>query len=158
VSQGDHVKKLFIGLTLASLSLSAVAGTTATLLLKGTIAPQLNISVAPEATASALDLTTTQSSTKVATVQEKSNSSSGYKVTISSQNLGVLKNNTHSFVYVLAYNGSALNLASPITQTQNSSAAVTVNKNVNISYTGVPADQLVAGDYTDTITFTIAAN
>lgn len=153
------MKKFVLALTLATLtSTAAFSATTATLLLKGTIAPLLNISVTPESVSSALDLTATQTNTKVATVQEKSNSSTGYKVTISSQNLGVLKNNTSTFVYSLAYDGIALNLASPVTKTYSASAAVTSNKNVNISYTGVPADQLVAGDYTDTITFTIAAN
>lgn len=152
------MKKLLVALTLSTLTFSGFAATSGTLLLKGQIAPLLSIAVTPESVASALDLTTTQSNTKVATVQEKSNSNTGYKVTISSQNLGVLKNSLHTFVYSLSYNGQALNLASPVTQTNSSSAAVTVNKNVNISYTGVPADQLVAGDYTDTITFTIAAN
>lgn len=152
------MKKLILAALTTTISLSAFAGTSATLLLKGTIAPVLNIAVTPEPQAATLDLTTTQSNTKVATVQEKSNSSSGYKVTISSQNLGVLKNNTHTFIYSLSYNGVPLNLASPVTQTAGASAAVTANKNVNISYTGVPAEQLVAGDYTDTITFTIAAN
>lgn len=152
------MKNIFLAVSLATFSFSSFAGTSATLLLKGSIQPLLNIAVTPESVASALDLTTTQANTKVAVVQEKSNSTSGYKVTISSQNLGVLKNSTHAFVYTLAYNGSALNLASPVSQTHSASAAVTVNKNVNISYTGVPAEQLVAGDYTDTITFTIAAN
>ncbi len=152
------MKTLLFTLSLTGLSFSAFAGTTATLLLKGQIAQQLNISVSPESSASALNLSTTQANTKVATVQEKSNSDTGYKVTISSQNLGVLKNSTHSFVYALSYDGTPLNLASPVVRSYTASAAVTVNKNVNISYTGVPADQLVAGDYTDTITFTIAAN
>ncbi len=152
------MKKTVFALTILTLSFSSFAGTSATLLLKGTIATILNIAVTPESSASALDLSTTQSNTRVAVVQEKSNSASGHKVTISSQNLGVLKNNNESFVYSLAYNGTVLNLASPVTQTQSAASAVTVNKNVNISYTGVPADQLVAGDYTDTITFTIAAN
>lgn len=152
------MKRILVGLLLTTVGTSAFAGTTATLLLKGSIAPNLDISVTPETVAAALDLTTTQSNTKIATVQEKSNSNTGYKVTISSQNLGALKNGQQRFVYNLAYNGSALNLASPVVQSYTSPAAVTLNKNVNISYTGVPADQLVAGDYTDTITFTIAAN
>lgn len=152
------MKKLLVAFCVSTLSLSGVCATSGTLLLKGQIAPTLSIAVTPESVASALDLTTTQSNTKVASVQEKSNSFTGYKVTISSQNLGVLKNNQHSFVYSLSYNNQALNLASPVTQTNSASSAVTVNKDVKISYTGVPADQLVAGDYTDTITFTIAAN
>jgi spore coat protein U-like protein len=37
-------------------------------------------------------------------------------------------------------------------------AAVTKNREVTISYTGVAQEQMVAGDYGDTITFTISAN
>lgn len=152
------MNKLLVALSLITLSFSGICATSGTLLLKGQVASLLSISIAPESVATALDLTTTQSNTKVASVQEKSNSSTGYKVTISSQNLGVLKNGQHSFVYSLSYSNQALNLSSPVTQTNSASAAVTVNKDVKISYTGVPAEELVAGDYTDTITFTIAAN
>lgn len=152
------MKNLWLALSVVTLSSSAFAGTSATLLLKGSVPAVLNIQVTPEPAATALDLTSTQSNTKVAVVQEKSNSSSGYNVTISSQNLGVLKNNAHSFVYSLAYDGTVLNLASPVVQTHSDSSAVAVNKNVTISYTGKPAEQLVAGNYTDTVTFTIAAN
>lgn len=151
------MKKTLLALTL-SMSFSALAGTSATLLLKGSIPALLNIAVTPELNASALDLTVTQSNSKVATVQEKSNSYSGYKVSIASQNLGVLKNGTHAFAYSLSYDGSPLNLSSTVTQVNSSSTAVTVNKNVNISYSGVPAEQLVAGDYSDVVTFTIAVN
>jgi hypothetical protein len=151
------MKKLLTALLMTASSAS-FAGTTATLLLKGTIQQILDISVSADTVASTLDLTTTQAATRVARVTEKSNSNSGYKVTISSANLGKLKNGAAVFNYTLSYNGSALNLAAPVVQTNSAAAAVTVQKDVNISYTGVPQDQLVAGDYTDTVTFTIAAN
>lgn len=152
------MKKIILAASLTALSFTSLAATTATLLLKGKINPIVSIQVTPEAIATTLDLTTTQASTKVATVQEKSNISSGYKVTISSQNQGALKNDQHSMAYSMSYGGQVLNLASPVTQTNSATTAVAVNKNVTISYTGVPAEQLVAGDYTDTITFTIAPN
>lgn len=152
------MKKIILAASLTALSFSSLAATTATLLLKGTINPIVSVQVTPEPIATTLDLTTTQASTKVATVQEKSNASSGYKVTISSLNQGILKNDQHSMIYTMSYGGQVLNLASPITQTNNATNAGAVNKNVTISYTGIPADQLMAGDYTDTITFTIAPN
>lgn len=153
------MKKFITALTLTALTASSFAATSGTLLLKGTIAPLLSIAVTPEAIASTLDLTASPSNLKVATVQEKSNSNTGYKVTIASQNLGQLKNGSvDSVTYSLSYNGSSVNLAAPVTQTNSAAAAVTVNKDVNISYTGRTQDLLVAGDYTDTITFTIAAN
>ena len=152
------MKSTLFALPVLFLSFTALAASSGTLLLKGTILPTLSISVTPETVASALDLTTTQSATKVATVQEKSNSNTGYKVTISSQNAGKLKNGAQLFPYTLTYAGSALNLAAPVVQNNSAAAAVTVNKDVNISYTGVPEAQLVAGDYSDTVTFSIAAN
>src|SRR3954463_6402803 len=97
VSKGDRMKTWIVALSL-TVSAAAFAGTSATLFIKGQIAQQLNISVAPESIASSLDLTSTQSNTKVAVVTEKSNSNTGYKVSISSQNLGVLKNNQSTFV------------------------------------------------------------
>lgn len=150
------MKNLFTAVLLTMSSLS-FAATVATLQLKGTIAQNLDISIVPEAIATTLNLTQTASSLKVATLNEKSNSNTGYKVTVSSQNLGNLKNGTFLFPYTLGYNGQQLNLSSPSTQTY-AVAAHNVNKDVTISYTGVPADTLVAGDYVDTVTFTIAAN
>lgn len=152
--------KNFIALTLALATLNSMAATTGTLLLKGTVAPKLSIEVTPEAIASTLPLDISQTSTKVATVREKSNSNTGYKVTISSSNLGNLKRSsgTELFPYTLKYNNVALNLASPVVNSHSAAANVNVTKDVAISYTGVPAEDMVAGDYTDTVTFTIAAN
>lgn len=153
------MKKLITAIALTTITASSFAATSGSLLLKGTIAPILSIAVTPEAIASTLDLTASPSNLKVASVQEKSNSNTGYKVTISSANLGVLKNGSDdSVTYSMSYDGSAVNLASPVVQNHSAAAAVTVNKDVKISYTGRPQDELVAGDYTDTITFTIAAN
>ena len=65
---------------------SAFAATTGSLLLQGIVAQKVSIVVTPVAVASALDLSTTQSDLKVATVNEQSNSKTGYKVTITSEN------------------------------------------------------------------------
>ncbi len=150
------MKKMMSALLLTMSSLS-FAATTATLQLKGTIAQNLDISIAPESVATSLNLTQSASSLKVATITEKSNSNTGYKVTVSSANNGKLKNGTFLFSYTLGYNSQQLNLASPQTQTY-AVAAHNVQKDVTISYTGVAQESLVAGDYTDTVTFTIAAN
>lgn len=153
------MKKIISAIALTAITTSSFAATSGTLLLKGTIAPILSIDVTPEAIASTLDLTASPSNLKVATVQEKSNSNTGYKVTISSANLGVLKNGSDdSVTYTMTYDNLAVDLASPDTQTHSAAAAVAVNKDVKISYTGRPQEELVAGDYSDTITFTIAAN
>ncbi|MES2527065.1 MAG: fimbrial protein [Bdellovibrionota bacterium] len=150
------MKKIITAALLTMTTLS-FAATTATLQLKGTIAQALDISIVAEGVATSLNLTQNASSLKVATLNEKSNSNTGYKVTVSSLNNGKLKNGTFLFPYTLGYNSQQLNLNSPQTQVY-SVAAHNVTKDVSISYTGVAQESLVAGDYTDTVTFTIAAN
>ncbi len=150
------MKRIFTAVLMTMTTLS-FAATTATLQLKGTIAQALDISIVPETLATSLNLTQNASSLKVATINEKSNSNTGYKVTVSSLNSGKLKNGTFLFSYTLGYNSQQLNLASPQTQTY-AVAAHNVTKDVTISFTGIAQDALVAGDYTDTVTFTIAAN
>lgn len=155
--------KSFITLAVLTLSFSAFSvgpGTSDTLLLKGNVPSRLSIQVSAEAIASNLPLDTTQTNTKVATVLEKSNSNSGYKVTISSANQGALvrDNGSEQFPYTLSYDGSALDLSSDVEQVHSSAAAVAASKDLEISYTGVDPEDMVEGDYTDTITFSIAAN
>jgi hypothetical protein len=154
------MKTWMIGLTLLASGFNAFAGTTATLVLKGNIPQILDISVSPETIASNLPLSSTQSNTKIATVKESSNSNTGYKVSISSANQGKLvrASGTESFDYALAYDGQTLNLSSSVVLTRSGASAVAVHKNVAISYTGVESSSMVAGDYTDSVTFTIAAN
>lgn len=145
-------------LTLTSFSLKAA--TTATLLVKGVVPQILSIAVSAETIATSLPLSTSQTNTKIATIQEKSNSQTGYKVTISSANQGKLvrTGGSQQFSYSMSYNNSTLNLNSSVVLTNSGSSAVTVNKDLKISYTGVASHLMVAGDYVDTLTFTIAAN
>ncbi len=155
------MKKIF-ALALATMTFgSAFAATTGTLLLRGTVPRLLEITVNAETIATNLPLDTTQSNTLVAVVNEKSNSKTGYNVSISSANLGKLVHEAEvsSVVnYSLSYNGNAVDLASGQTFTYSSAAANNNNRNVNISYTGIDHDLLIEGDYSDTVTFTIAAN
>jgi hypothetical protein len=152
--------KALIALAVLSLSASSFAATTGTLLLKGQVGQVLSILVTPEAIASTLPLDISQVDTKVATVNEISNSSTGYRVSISSANLGNLlrTGGTETFAYTMKYNGSSVDLASGDSFSSNTAASVNVNKDVQISYTGVPAANMVAGEYEDTVTFEIAAN
>lgn len=149
---------IILGLTLTSVT--TFGATSATLLLKGNVPEIMSIQVSPETLASNLPLSQSQTNAKVAVVQEKSNSNTGYKVTIGSANNGKLirVNGTEQFPYSLSYNSQALNLAAPVVISHPAAAAVTKNRDMAISYTGVPEEQLVAGDYSDTITFTISAN
>lgn len=153
--------KKIIGLALAMSTSFVFAATSGNLLLQGTVPALLSIEVTAEALASSLPLDTTQTDSKVATVNEKSNSNTGYKVNISSANAGALvhESQASSFInYSLSYDGSAVDLANGDEFVFSSAASVDVNKDIDISYTGVPHENLIEGDYTDTVTFTISAN
>ena len=154
------MKTALIALTALTLSTTTFAATSGTLLLKGQVGQVLSILVTPEAIAATLPLDQSQVDTKVATVNEISNSNTGYRVTISSANLGNLLRSGGSelFAYSMKYNGSAVDLAAPDTFSNSTAASVNVDKDVLISYTGVPAANMVAGEYSDTVTFEIAAN
>ena len=157
------MKKLILATILLTLtSGSLLAATTGTLLLQGVVPQKVSITVTSQAVASALDLSTSQNDLVVASVNEKSNSKTGYKVTITSSNLSKLKRTDGADVlaYTMKYNGSAVALTSAAgtTLSSSSAAAVNVNKSVAVSYTGVAAESMVEGTYADTVTFTIAAN
>lgn len=156
------MKKLLIAATLLTLTSTSFAATTGTLLLQGVVAQKISVSVTPAAGASTLDLASNQTDLSVATVNEISNSKTGYKMTITSANLGKLKRTDGSdvFSYSLKYNGSAVALGTTAgtTITNSSASAVNANKSVTISYTGAAAETMVEGTYADTVTFTIAAN
>lgn len=138
-----------------------MASTTGTLILNGTVPQLLSIEVTPEPIASNLPLDTTQTETKVATINEVSNSNTGYSVAISSDNQGALVHETETssaINYTLRYDGNTVDLASGDSYSFPSAGSVDANKDVDISYTGVDHAQLIEGDYGDTVTFTISAN
>ena len=154
--------KNFFMIALATMTMtSAFAATTGTLLLKGSVPRLFDITVTPAPIASTLPLNTTQANTAVAVINEKSNSNTGYNVSISSANLGQLVHDTVGtsvINYSLRYNGGSVNLATGQTFTYSGAGANNNNRNVDISYTGIAHDLLIEGDYSDTVTFTIAAN
>lgn len=157
------MKKLFaVTALLALTTTSTFAATSGTLLLQGIVAQKVSVTVTAQSVASALNLSATQSDLKVGSVNEQSNSKTGYKLTISSANLGKLKRTDGSevFAYSLKYGGSsvALSTAAGTTITNNIGAVVNVNKDLNVSYTGVAAETMVEGTYQDTLTLNIAAN
>lgn len=152
--------KSIVTIALFSLTLSSFAATSDTLLLKGVVPSRVSISVEAESIASNLPLDISQTGTKVATVTEKSNSNTGYKVSISSSNGGKLvrESGSEQFPYSLSYNGSSLDLSDSVEQVHSSAAAVNTDKEVTISYTGVSSEDMVEGTYSDIVTFAISAN
>ena len=156
------MKKLLLALTFLALTTTSFAATTGSLLLQGVVAQKISLVVSAQAAASTLDLTTSQADLSVASVNEKSNSKTGYKITITSANLGNLKRTDGAdvFSYSMKYDGSAVSLSTVAGTTITNSAASAVNSNkaVTISYTGVAEESMVEGTYADTVTFSIAAN
>jgi hypothetical protein len=154
------MKKTIALMTLATLSFNTFAATSADLILKGVVAPILEISIAHETVASNLDLSAAASSVKVATLTEKSNYATGYKIKAKSTNSGKLVNTSdaNSFVnYSLTYNGSGISLtSSPVQIYSTNNLKGTFTKDLRISY-NQPSD-LSAGSYEDTVQFTIEAN
>ena len=81
-------------LALVLLASQTFADTTGTLLLQGEVAEELAIVVTPEAGHDSLDLSASPTDLKVASVNEKSNSNTGYNIQVKSANAGELKNGT----------------------------------------------------------------
>ena len=156
------MKNLFLASSLLLLSVASFADTSGTLLLQGSVSKQMSIAVSAASAATALDLTTSKTDLSVATVNEKSNSKTGYNVTITSLNLSNLKraDGPDVFAYTMKYNGSAVALGTVAGTTiaNTSASAVNLSKAVTISYTGISADSMVEGTYADTVTFSIAAH
>ncbi len=148
---------------LASLLFSSIAmsATTSTLLLKAQVPRALSIAVTPAPVASALDMTVTQSDLFIGVVNEKSNSKTGYKATVTSANLGKLKRvgGAEVFSYALKISGTVIDLSSAAGSTYYfyNTQLTDTNRDMFVSYTGVPAEQMVEGAYNDTVTFTISA-
>lgn len=156
---GEFMKRLLLALAL-TLSFNLSAATTGTLLLQGIVLPIRSITVTPTSAAASLDLSTTATNLKVATVNERSNSILGYKITITSANLSNLKRSAgpEVFPYTLRYNG----IVAPVTTVAGYSVSygaglVNVNRDLEISYTGVQPETMVEGTYADTLTLSIAA-
>lgn len=153
------MKTLLIALLVST---HAFAATTDTLLLKGNVPRVLSIDVTPTTLASTLPLDTTQSNGHVADVNVKWNTVAGARIVISSANAGQLKHNTVtssviSYTLQSALAGGTINLATPQTFDAGVAGPQNITEALGINYTGVPFDQLVQGNYTDTITFTISA-
>jgi hypothetical protein len=156
------LKSLFV---LFSLIGSASAATTGLLQLQGVVPALLAISVDPQPIATLLDLTATQTDLLVASVNEQSNSNTGYQITVSSLNDGNLKRSggSETLTYTMKYGVTLLNLngssVTPVVgKTQAVSGVYDVDTDITISYTGQPAVSMVNGTYQDTITFEISAN
>ena len=156
------MKKYALLLALVALfAATAHAATTGNITISGSVAQQTNITVTPLTGYNNLDLSTTASDLAVADVKEQNNTNLGYKVTLTSQNAGALKNGTlGSMAYSAKYNGSSVSLSStPVTVTTGPvvTSPVNVTKQFKVSYTGIDPATVMQGTYSDTLTFTISS-
>ena len=151
----------FIALIALMVAAPAFAATTGTLLLKGTVPAVLSITVTPTTLAANLPLDTTQSNGHVADINARWNTLNGARVSVSSANAGTLVHDSissSSMAYTLTVPGvGTFSVATP----QSFDAAIAGPQNQNaalgINYTGVPHENLVEGNYSDTLTFTITS-
>lgn len=157
------MKKFIAALTLTTLSFSSFAANldTVNLVLQGIVAEVLEISIAPTAAASNLDLSQAATNVPVAVLTEKSNHPVGYKIRSKSVQGAKLVNasDANSFVsYSITYNGTQIPLGTGFADISGSTnnQRGTFTRDIKISY-GAPSN-LSAGTYSDTVTFQIMAN
>ncbi len=136
---------------------SAYAASVGTITLSGNV-PAAVALVVPGSTLN-LDLSTTAVDLPVGSVREISNVRTGYIVTLSSANAGLLKSTPiDSMPYSLKYNSVPVTLSiSPVTVTSVASSVSVINilKSLSISYTGLPHQERMEGTYSDIITLSI---
>lgn len=131
--------------------------------LRGVVPRKLSLVAQPDAAASALDLEQGVIRLKVGTITEQSNSNIGYVVTVYSKNKSYLKrddspDSEHGVLYQLEYGEKEANVTAAEGHRfeREFSGVVNVDKEVRITYAANPA--LVAGNYSDTLYFSISAN
>lgn len=142
---------------LALLSLPALAENK--LQMKGIVPVKLLAEVTSLPVALTLPLDVTQNDLRVASGKFRSNSGSGFKVTVQSINRGNLKRvgGNELFPYTLKFGSLQIPLtqASPLSYSDN--GTLNISDNFTISYNGKLSSDMTAGDYLDTITFTMTA-
>lgn len=157
----NALKITTLALTLIS-GVGAQAATTGQINLSGSVNVTYDISVSQAAAATDLDIVNGESGTNVATVTEITNNPSGYKVTIQSQNRGLLIHDTvasSTVDYDISYNGVSIDPDGTVqkARTEASSAVSPGNSSaVTITFTGLDTDAL-AGTYSDTLDLEIGA-
>lgn len=133
--------------------------TTAQIDLRGTVALNCTIAVAPTAKATSLDLMGGEQNVSIGVVTEDCNSGSGYTVAIASQHGGQLRSvaddaSAPLASYTASYDDAVGSIAAGLTATRNGAFfGRTGDLRINI-----PANpQAIAGDYSDSIILVIAA-
>jgi hypothetical protein len=147
---------------LTALALPGFAASSFTIALSGSVSATCSLTVTTASAASSLPVTTKVTGTTIATVVEKSNASSGYTVSLSSANGWLLAGSSQSLAYALSYGGTAVDtstaagVATTLTNSTSTTASAGISRTLAISFDGA-SSLLPSGDYTDTLTISIAA-
>ncbi len=130
------------------------ADNSGTLVVRGTV--ETNCTVSIQDMNAQLDLTRGASNVVVGKVTETCNDPDGYTITFSSQGGGKLKNGNFGVEYTASYDNLSNQSLNGEMRLQRRDAAFGVVKDLKVSVEA--ANDRVAGNYSDTITVTIAAN
>ena len=174
ISRRLMVAGLSVG-AVATFSPSAVADTTSTIMLSGTVQQVLDVSAKELTIEVPLDYSAI-SNLNVGSVNVRFNASNGYKLTVTSANNGVLKktdsSNSSSTPYTLSYDGAAAvslsgtaetplvveNKTSTNTDLKACATSAGCSRSLTINVKESDANNRPAGLYRDTLMFNIIAN
>ena len=154
------MKITYFILVTALLTTNLLAATNGVLLLRSTVSGVYSLTVEPKPLATTLPLDVSQSNSDVGTVKIKANTIYGYKISISSTNSGKLVHEstlTSNIPYSLRFDSRPVSLVSPVILNYPAPQPNANNAKVEITYTGVPHNNLEQGNYSDTVTFTISS-
>jgi spore coat protein U-like protein len=151
-----NAKLIAAAATVAALLGAAAASantTTGTIQLRGSVASTCTIAVTDAA--QSLNIVSGESNKQVGSIVENCNNGTGYVVTISSANQGVLKTTSGASTpaYTLRYDSQSGTLASALAVTRDGAQ---FNREVTVGVTLPASANAVAGSYSDTLTLTIA--
>lgn len=142
---------------------TAYADTQGQIVIKGTVQKHVEITVIPEQGYQNLDLENGVTDQVVATVKEKCNDKDGYTVTLESENAEgsqaylVCSGVDDKIPYSMKYGGTVVNLVNKkatVTDATGRTPKEGVNKQLTVT---ISPQWVFEGEYSDTLTFTIAA-
>lgn len=156
------IKNLVLLILLVFISLNSKAATQGQLLLQGNVPVILSISIDPTAESNNLNFENTQTDLLVATSHEISNSYTGYKILMSSNNNGELTRigGSETIPYSLKYDSNPIILSNtPISVKEvNTPGVYSYFSDITISYSGALNQDRVSGVYQDTLVIEILSN
>lgn len=152
------IKKVFFILTYIFLTVSVFSqwNDTGTLTVRGNMPLITELRIIDNGVT--LNLEQPQTDVVIASVIERSNSSSGYRVTLTSLNGGNLVSSDDEMEYSILYDGSDVDLSNPsiISENNNRTSLGGIEKELSVTHSGSSEELLLSdGDYSDSLTFEI---